>query len=185
MLGSVGVAWSPPKEVTVEIKVPIIEGKYSVQFPKKCVYCGKPATKTLRETASAGSRRRRTAIFDVPYCDEHARATRRNATLLNAAFVVALVLSCAILFAVTSSLLEEPGTGLWVFLALVAVGLAIGARWLLRRMVSKKSQAMADMLGGDRLGVRIQLAGQELTFAFANDEIAEEFARLNAHAQPQ
>jgi hypothetical protein len=164
----------------MKVEIPIIEGKYSVQFPQKCVYCGKPSTKALRTTASAGSRRRRSVSFDVPYCDEHARTTRRNATLLNAGFVVALLLSCAVLFAITSSLIEEPAVGLWVFLALVALGLALGGRWLLRRAISSKSQSMADMVGGDRLGVRIQLAGDEITFTFANDEIAKEFSRLNA-----
>ena len=163
-----------------EVNVPIVEGKYSARFPNKCVYCGEPPTKTLRETASAGSRRRRRFVtVDVPYCDEHARTTRRNATILNAAFVLALLFSCCLLFSITSTFVDDPAVELWIVLGLVALGLAVVGRWLLRRVVSGMNQSMADMVGGDRLGVRAQLTGNEILFTFVNDEIADEFARLN------
>jgi hypothetical protein len=163
-----------------QVNIPIVEGKYKALFPQKCVYCGESAAKTLRHVASAGSRRRRRTItVDVPYCEEHARTSRRNAAILTTGFVLTLLLSCCVLFAITSTFVDEPAVGLWVALGLVALVLAVGGSWLLRRVMSRVNQSMADMVGGSRLGLNIQLAGSQISFTFANDEIAEEFARLN------
>ena len=164
-----------------KISMPIIEGKYSVLFPEKCVYCGEPATEKRRQSASAGSRRRRRSItVEVPYCTEHARTSKRNAAILTAGFVLTLLLSCCVLFAATTTFMAEPAVELMLFLALVAFGLAFGGRWVLRRVGSQMSQSMADMAGGSHLGLRTQLAGDEIAFTFVNDQMAEEFIRLNS-----
>jgi hypothetical protein len=38
------------------------------------------------------------------------------------------------------------------------------------------------MLGSSHLGINVEPAGDELVFSFANDEIADQFARLNGQA---
>ena len=38
---------------------------------------------------------------------------------------------------------------------------------------------MADMLGSSHLGLKTELAGDAILLTFTNDEMAEEFARLN------
>ena len=106
-----------------KVSIPIIEGKYKTLFPEKCVYCGEPATEKVRQSASAGSRRRRRSItVEVPYCTEHARTSKRNAAILTAGFVLTLLLSCCVMFAVTSTIIKDPAVEVWIVLALVAFG---------------------------------------------------------------
>jgi hypothetical protein len=162
-----------------EVHIPIVDGKYRVLFPEKCVYCGAPKAVAMRRTASAGtSRRRRSVTFEVPYCAEHSRESKRNARVLTVGFVTVLLTSCCVLFGVTTSINRNPPTLLLVFLALIACGLAFAGRELFRRSMSRSVGSMADMSGGS-LGLKIQLAGDEIAFSFANDGMAEEFARLN------
>ena len=164
-----------------EVHVPYEGGKYQVEFPKKCVYCGVPSEVTSREITSSGAttRRRRFVTVDVPYCGEHAREKKRNTRTLTAAFVLTLLFSCFVLFAITTSINREPPTLLLVVLAFVAWGLAIGGRELLRRVMVSSRPSMADMSGGSSLGLVVKLIGNEISFAFANDQMADEFARLN------
>jgi hypothetical protein len=163
-----------------EIGIPIVDGKYHVAFPEKCVYCGAPKELTRRQTASAGrQKRRRFVTVDVPYCAEHASVAKRNARVLTLGFVVLLLTSCCVLFGVTTSINRSPSTTLMVFLAAVAVGLAFLGRELFRRLMSRSVASMADMARGSHLGLGVRLAGDEVVFSFANDEMADEFARLN------
>jgi hypothetical protein len=163
-----------------EVSIPIVDGKYQVVFPEKCVYCGGPKELTRRQTASAGrQKRRRFVTVDVPYCAEHASVAKRNARVLTIGFVVIMLTSCCVLFGVTTSINRNPSTTLMVFLALVAVGLAFAGRELFRRVMSRSMASMTDMSGGSHLGLGVKLAGGEVAFSFANDEMADEFARLN------
>lgn len=163
-----------------EVSVPIVDGKYHVVFPEKCVYCGAPKELTRRQTASAGrQRRRRYVTVDVPYCSEHAGLAKRNARVLTIGFVVILLTSCCVLFGVTTSIDREPSTTLLVFLALAAVGLAFGGRELFRKVMSRSIASMADMGSGSHIGLKVDLAGKEVVFSFTNDAVADEFARLN------
>ena len=76
-----------------EVNIPIVEGKYRVLFPEKCVYCGAPKEVAMRRTASGGTRRRRRYVtVDVPYCAEHARESKRNARVLTVGLVTILLL---------------------------------------------------------------------------------------------
>jgi hypothetical protein len=68
---------------------------------------------------------------------------------------------------------------LMVFLGLAAVGLAYGGRELFRRVMSRSIASMADMGKGSHIGLKVDLAGPEVVFSFTNDEVGEEFARLN------
>jgi hypothetical protein len=163
-----------------EVSVPYMGGKYHVVFPERCVYCGGPKELMRQQMASAGrQRRRRYVTVDVPYCSEHASLAKRNAMVLTLGFVVILLTSCCVLFGVTISINREPSTTLLVFLALAAVGLAFGGRELFRRVMSRSTASMADMGSGSHIGLKVDLVGNEVVFSFTNDEIADEFARLN------
>jgi hypothetical protein len=162
------------------VEIPIVDGKYRALFPPKCVYCGVPQAVTMRKTASAGTRRRRRFItVDVPYCAEHARESKRNARLLTAVLIVFLLISCGVLFGVTTSINRNPPTGLLIFLALAAVGLAYAGRVLLRKWLARSRPTLADTFGGGDLGIQVQLVGDKAVFTFVNGRIAAEFAQLN------
>jgi hypothetical protein len=166
-----------------KVSVPITGGEYQVSFPETCVYCGTASDMRLRETVSAGSgQRRRYVTVDVPYCAAHARQSRRNTRILSLGWIVILIFSCAVLFGVTTSINRNPPTLLLVLLALVAAGLAFLGSRVLRQVLSRSRPSMADMLGSSHLGIHVEPAGDELVFSFANDEIADQFARLNGQA---
>ena len=156
------------------------DGKYQVGFPERCVYCGAPSERRLRETVSAGSRRRRRfATLDVPYCARHAQLSRRNARILNLVWVLILLFSCCAMLGVTTSINRNPPVWLLVVLALIAGGLAFAGARVLRNLLGRSNQSMADMMGSSHLGLKAVLAGDEILLTFTNDEMAEEFAQLN------
>ena len=162
------------------VSIPVVDGKYQVLFPEKCIYCGAPKEVTLRQTVSAGQRRRRRfATVDVPYCAAHTRESKRNARALTVGFVTVLLTSCCVLFGVTTSINRNPPTWLLVFLAFVACGLAWGGRELFRKVMSRSVGSMADMSRGSHLGLKVSLVGDRIEFLFANDDMGDEFARLN------
>jgi hypothetical protein len=163
-----------------KVSIPIVDGKYQVMFPEKCVYCGAPKEVTVRRTASAGtSRRRRFATVEVPYCAEHVREAKRNSRILTVGFVLSLLFSCGALFGIATSINRNPSTFLLIVLALVAFGLAYGGRALLRSRLARSNPTMAAMMGNRHLGLEIQPFGTEIIFSFASDQMAEEFARVN------
>ena len=166
------------------VDIPIVDGKYQVVFPEKCVYCGAP--KEVDETVLASRKQtpRRTAYVTVTvlYCTQHYRAARRNARILVAAFVSLFLFSCCVLFSITTSIKRDPPVGLMVGLGVVALGLAYGGKLLLRRALSRSIPTMGDMMRGDNLGLAIVPGYEDITFTFTNDQIAEEFARLNGQS---
>jgi hypothetical protein len=94
-------------------------------------------------------------------------------------WVIILLFSCAVMFAIATSINRNPPTLLLVVLALIAGGLAfVGAR-VLRKLLARSNQSMADMLSSSHLGLKVELVGDEILFSFTNDQIADEFARLN------
>lgn len=170
-----------------KVSIPIVDGKYRALFPEKCVYCGAPKEVEMRLTASrtkSYGRRKAyySARFQVPYCAEHARESKRNARVLTVGFVTVLLTSCCVMFGITTSINRNPPTLLLIFLALVACGLAFAGRELFRRVMSRSVGTMADMTGGSHLGLKVKLAGDEIVFSFTNDQVAEEFARLNGQS---
>lgn len=168
-----------------EVALPIVNGKYKASFPAKCVYCGAPSALTMRHTASVGtSRRKRFITMDVPYCAAHARESQRNTRLLTAILVVFMLVSCGLLFGITTSINRNPATGLLVFLGLAAVGLALAGRELLRKWLVRSRESMGDMPRGGSLGFKVRLAGNEILFPFVNGRMADEFAQLNQPGPP-
>ncbi|MCP4426977.1 MAG: hypothetical protein GY803_21005 [Chloroflexi bacterium] len=162
-----------------EVEIPTVDGKYKALFPPKCVYCGAPKEVTRRKTASSGnSRRRRFVTVEAPYCAEHARESKRNARVLTTALIAMTLVSCGVLFGIATSINRNPPTGLLVFLALLAVGLAYVGREVLRRMLSRSRETMADMTNGE-LGFKVTPLHDKVVFSFTNGRIAAEFAQLN------
>jgi hypothetical protein len=94
-------------------------------------------------------------------------------------FLSILVVSCCVLFSVTTSIKRSPSVEIMLVLALVAFGLACAGRGLLRKVMSGSFPTMADMRGSSRLGLQVSPSSTAITFWFTNDQIAEEFARLN------
>ncbi len=169
-----------------EVALPLVNGKYKAEFPDKCVYCGAPRALTLRQTASAGSsRRKRFVTVDVPFCAAHARESRHNARLLTSILIVLSLVSCGLLFGITTSINRNPATGLLVFLGLVAVGLAFAGRELLRKRLVRTHETMGDMPRGGLLGFKVRLAGDQVQFSFVNGRMADEFAQLNQPRPPK
>ena len=163
-----------------KLAIPIVDGKYKVAFPPKCVYCGAPKEVTLRKTASAGpNRRRRIVAVSVPYCATHARVSKRNSLILTVGLIAALLFSCGILFGITTSFVDDPSDMLLVFLGFAGIGLALVGRELLRRVLARSSETMRDSTSGGDLGIRMWLAGPKVMFSFSNGRIAAEFAQLN------
>ncbi|MBL8050823.1 MAG: hypothetical protein JNM46_06340, partial [Anaerolineales bacterium] len=79
--------------------IPIINNKADVQFPQKCVYCGKPHEFTVpviasRSTGTQYYRQHFKLTFDVPYCREHVNKAKRLGLILNLIFFLCLLLSC-------------------------------------------------------------------------------------------
>ncbi len=165
------------------VSIPIVDGKYKVSFPAKCVYCGAPKEVMARRTFSSGSsRRRRFVTVEVPYCAAHARDEKRNARILTLGVVSIFLFSCCVLFSITTSINRNPATMLLVFLAILAGGLAYVGRELIRKMMSRSTKSMADMIGGSYLGLRVWPSSTAAVFSFSNDQIADEFARLNGQS---
>jgi hypothetical protein len=163
-----------------KVSIPIVGGKYKVSFPAKCVYCGGPKEVTVKQTFRSGSSRRRYFVtVEVPYCAAHAREEKRNARILTLGIVSIFVFSCCVLFSITTSINRDPSTMLLVFLAILAGGLAYVGRELIRKVMSRSTKSMADMMGGSYLGLRGWPSSTEVVFSFVNDQIADEFARLN------
>jgi hypothetical protein len=163
-----------------KVSIPIVDGKYRVSFPGRCVYCGAAKEVTVRRTVSGGtSRRKHFATLELPYCTEHVRAEKRNGRILVVGSVLVLLISCCALFGITTSINRNPPVTLLVLLAVLAVGLAYGGRELIRKVLSRSNETMADMVGSRHLGLKIQPSSTEIVFSFANDRVAEDFARLN------
>ena len=157
------------------VEIPVVDGEYTVLFPPKCVYCGAPEEVTVSETKTDDNLY---VKVDVPYCSEHARQSRESARTLMSILVLLTLFNCGALFIITTSINRKPPVILWVFLALLAVGLAYIGRELFRRWLSRSRPTMTDMMGG-LLGIRIVSSVDAINFSFVNDNIAEEFALLN------
>ncbi|MCP4542360.1 MAG: hypothetical protein GY832_35000 [Chloroflexi bacterium] len=165
------------------VSIPIVDGKYKVSFPAKCVYCGVPKEVTVRRTFSGGtSRRRRFVTVEVPYCAAHAREEKRNARILTLGIVSIFMFSCCALFGITTGINRNPSTTFLIFLALLAGGLAYLGRELIRKVMSRSTQTMADMMKGRYLGLKVWPSSTAAVFSFSNDQIANEFAQLNGQS---
>jgi len=161
------------------VEIPIVDGKYNVLFPPKCIYCGIPKEVTIRMSGrSKSGRKTRLTAMDVPYCAEHARESKRNDRALIVGLIASFLVSCCVLFSITSSIIEDPSTELYLFLAFIAIILALAGRWMLRQLLSRSRETMADMSGG-QLGFRVIPLHDKVSFSFVNAQIADEFAQLN------
>jgi hypothetical protein len=142
-----------------EVAIPISDGRYGVVFPDKCVYCGAPSERGLRETVSKGRSGETCFVtVDAPYCPIHARQSKGNTRILNLARVVILLSSCAVMFGVTTSINRTPPVWLLLALAFAAAGLAFVCARVLRKLLARSNQSMADMLGQSHLGLNVDLA---------------------------
>ena len=155
-----------------------LERPYPVAFPEMCVYCGAPPDKKKR--MMVGDDDEGYATYDVPYCAAHARRSRRNTLMLYGGGLGILLVTCCAMFGITTSIDREPSTTLLVFLALGAVFVAGAGITVLRRVLARSDPTMAHMISRTHLGLGAKLVGSNrIEFWFANDQVADEFARLN------
>ena len=98
--------------------------------------------------------------------------------MITAVLIALVIVSCGVVFSVTTSINRNPSTGLLIFLALVAFGLAYAGREALRKVMSRSRKSMADMTKGN-LGIKVVPLSNKVVFSFVNGHVADEFARLN------
>ena len=108
-----------------------------VNFPDRCIYCGAPPGTLVpvaisnRLATSPNSCAEYSTQFAVPYCDEHARETKRfqRAQSLGAlaGFLAGFVLSALLLI---NTFIEQRSDSLW---GLVLVGAGVPAYFLWKR----------------------------------------------------
>lgn len=170
------------------IKIPMVDGKFAVNFPEKCVYCGKPQEFLVPITASRSSgsqynRSRQSATFQVPYCKEHSQSNKKYRTWLSLIFFTCLAFSCGaqIMISFALNLQETFQTCvLGPVLALLFAFLVgnLGAR----KLWGAVNQTVADLPGSmvdGGLGLQMMMGGDVVGFSFTNELIAHEFADMN------
>jgi hypothetical protein len=170
------------------IKIPIMDGKFEVRFPEKCVYCGKSQEIIVPITASRSSgsqynRIHKRATFQVPYCQEHSRSNKTYRTWLSVLFFTCLAFSCAAQLIISFALdLQETfqicvlGPTLALVFAFLVGNLGVRKVW------SRFDKTFAELPGSwvdGGLGLSMMMGGDVVGFSFSNQAIAQEFAQMN------
>jgi len=189
--------------VTVEIPIKDPKKPPALNFPDKCVYCGKPKARELPLKLNTGAQKRGQIIqleMKVPLCAECAAKEDRIANVTWIPFFVAGLLACVVVF-IPVWLVAPEGTTpqtymfpyvLGAFVGMMA-GIAVGTvlefslkylfapkygQLLLKRplTVFAMFNDSEDVIG---LSARFTDAKKSLMLIFENDEIAKEFKAIN------
>lgn len=162
---------------------------YAAQFPQTCVYCGSPAALHVPLTASysSGGRYNRllqSAVFDVPYCNEHAAANKRYMRWLTVFLASCIVFSCIAQILISFALNLQEVFQVCVLGPALALTFAFTAGTLgVRRVWGLFNEEIRDLPapgGRGGLGLRMEMgADGTVGFSFTRDEYAVEFARMN------
>lgn len=168
--------------------IPIVENKVDVQFPQKCVYCGKPHEFTVpviasRSTGTQYNRQRFNITFDVPYCREHVNKAKSLGLILNSIFFLCLLLSCTTSILVSFALdLQDTfqicvlGPSIALIFAVLTGSIGVRKAW---GFFNDEVRDLPGFWGQGHLGIKVLLGNDEVGIAFTNEEIAREFSRLN------
>ena len=168
--------------------IPIVEDKAQVQFPQKCVYCGKPQEFIVpviasRSTGTQYYRQHYKITFDVPYCSEHVNKAKRLGLILNIVFFLCLLISCATSILISFSLnLQDTfqicvlGPGVALIFAILIGSVGVRKVW---GFFNDEIRDLPGFWGQGHLGIKVAMGNDEVGIAFTNEEIAHEFSRLN------
>lgn len=170
------------------VKIPIVDGKFDVRFPEKCVFCGKPQEVIVPIAASRSSgtqynRIHESATFQVPYCREHSQSNKKYRTWLSLLFFTCLAFSCAAQLIISFTLdLQETfqvcvlGPTLALIFAFLVGNLGVRKVW---GTFDKTFAGLPGVGVSGGLGLSMLMGGDVVGFSFSNQAIAEEFARMN------
>jgi hypothetical protein len=166
----------------------MVDGKFNIRFPEKCVYCGKPQEVLVpivasRSSGSRYNRVRQSATFQVPYCQEHSQSNKKYRTWLSLIFFICLAFSCTAQLIISFALdLQETfqicvlGPVLALLFAFLVGNLGVRKVWgNFNEIVANLPGAGMD--GG--LGLKMSMGTDVVGFSFTDQTIAQEFARLN------
>jgi len=180
------------------IRVPIDpNGKFTLIFPDKCIYCGQPtATKSEltveRRTYLEGKRVKLSSTLQIPYCEKHAKEAVRNKAII----VIMMVPISIIALAVYLPGWEETGllTGIRCLdLAIrgaIWLAVVIGATYLMKLILSLFARSFIHtpiplraifFEEATSLGIiaSIQSDGRAMNLRFSNDQFAHELEQIN------
>jgi len=168
--------------------ISIVDGKVNVQFPQKCVYCGKPQEFTVgvvasRSTGTQYYRQHSSITLDVPYCSEHVNKAKRLGLILNIIFFLCLLISCATSILVSFALdLQDTfqicvlGPCLALIFAILTGSIGVRKVW---GFFNDEIRDLPSFFGQGHLGIKVMMGNEQIGIAFTNEEIGHEFARLN------
>jgi hypothetical protein len=177
----------------ISFVVPIVDGKVNVQFPQKCVYCGKPKEFTVsvlasRSTGTQYYRQHSKVTLDVPYCGDHVQKAKHLGLILNGVFFLCLLISCATSILISFALDLQDTFQVCVLAPTVALVFAILTGFYgVRKVWGAFNHEVRDLpgfWGQGHLGIQVFMGDQQVGIAFSNEEYAEEFSRLNETAKP-
>lgn len=172
----------------LSFSIPIVDGKVSVQFPQRCVYCSKPQELTVGVVASRSSgtqyyRQHSSVTFDAPYCRDHANKAKQLGLVLNIIFFLCLLISCATSILVSFALdLQDTfqicvlGPGLALIFAILTGSIGVRKIW---GFFNNEVRDLPGFFGQGHLGIKVMMSNEQIGIAFINEEIGHEFARLN------
>ena len=189
--------------LTVDIPIKDPKKPPRLNFPDRCVNCGKPKARTWSVKLSTGAQKSGQMIqleFDVPMCAECVAKENKIGNVTWIPFFVVGLLACIIVF-VPVWIFSPEGTTpqtyalpyiLGAFAGMVAGVLAgslveFGLKLLLSplygKLLLKRPLTILSVLNDseDLIGLSAKFADEKkvLKLTFENDEIAREFAGLN------
>lgn len=189
--------------LTVDIPIKDPKKPPRLNFPDRCVNCGKPKARTWSVKLSTGAQKSGQMIqleFDVPLCAECVAKENKIGNVTWIPFFVVGLLACIVVF-VPVWIFSPEGTTpqtyalpyiLGAFAGMVAGVLAgslveFGLKLLLSplygKLLLKRPLTILSVLNDseDLIGLSAKFADEKkvLKLTFENDEIAREFAGLN------
>jgi hypothetical protein len=188
---------------TVEIPIPDKKKPPVLNFPERCVNCGKPKQVVMPMKLNMGVKKRGQGVlmdFPVPLCAECEKKERRITNVMLLPFFLAGLLICVIVFipvwlltpdgTTTQTLGFAPTVGAFVGLIAGVVGGSV-VEFVLKlvfapvygQLLLKRPLTVFSLFNDseDVIGLSAKFTDQKksLKLTFENDEIAREFEKLN------
>jgi len=174
-----------------------------LNFPERCVNCGKPKTRTWPLKLNTGAQKRGQMVqlaFEVPMCAECSAKENKIGNVTWIPFFLVGLLACIIAF-IPAWLLSPEGTTLQTYALPYVVGAFVGmiagilvgtlVEYILRlilvgsygKLLQQRPLTIFSIFSDseDLVGLSTRFADnkKKLKLIFENDEIAREFSALN------
>jgi hypothetical protein len=166
-----------------------------LQFPPRCVYCGKPTENTLPMKIQAnddllfrGNATQYPLEFQMPLCEEHAAFSEKLKGQMRLILLVSLFSCLVVLSVIMSFILHNPSIAI-MFSLIACIPLGVIITLLTKAALSAGNPLYKDVptfpgdwvLGFDSTTPVIN----KLILTFTNQETASEFEALNQPESPQ